>query len=349
MASFASNIPLSVSSLTPLKLVRTYEPAEWEEFIAEWAEGFDPPYKQILHLGGAGDKGRDVIAYLGDPTDPKAEWDSYQCKHYAKTLTPTNIYVELGKLCVFTHRGDYTVPRRYKFAAPWEVGTKLHDLLKKPTKLREELILNWDKYCRNEISEAESFPLVGSLKAYVESFDFSIVWFLTTNEILTQHQRTKHWFRRFKIEPPTRPPVEPPPLEIHAHELLYTTRLFEAYSDCLKKPITCHDELTGCPDHLEHFHRSRGFFFSAEALARFSRDNFPAGAFDSVKKQLLDGVGDVLQEQHPDGYQCVLKVTREAAQLPLAQSDLSPHVEAGDRKGICHHLANDGKLRWVRP
>ena len=91
------------------------------------------------HLGGAGDKGRDVVGYLGDP-QTACEWDSYQCKHYDHPLMPTDIYTELGKLCVYTNRGDFTVPRRYRFVAPRGVGVKLHDMLRNAEKLREALI-----------------------------------------------------------------------------------------------------------------------------------------------------------------------------------------------------------------
>lgn len=55
------------SSLTPLKLTSTYEPNEWEDFILEWTEGFDPPYHVVDRLGGHGDKGLDITGYTGEP------------------------------------------------------------------------------------------------------------------------------------------------------------------------------------------------------------------------------------------------------------------------------------------
>ena len=123
------------SGLTPWKIVQLYSSDEWEDFIVEWSEGFDPPYHTVVKLGGAGDKGRDVVGYITAPQDD-SEWDSYQCKHYDHALRPTDVYVELAKLCFYTYIGDYSVPRRYRFVAPRGVGTKLHDLLKNPKKLR---------------------------------------------------------------------------------------------------------------------------------------------------------------------------------------------------------------------
>jgi hypothetical protein len=150
---------VSPASLTPRAIIQGYDSEDWEAFIAEWAEGFDPPYTQVVPLGGSGDAGRDVIGYVDDPrTGP---WDSYQCKHYDHPLRPTEIYLELAKLCVHTLRGTYTIPRRYRLVAPRGVGPKLHDLLRQPDLLRTHLIANWDEYCRYKIVEGEDIPLAG--------------------------------------------------------------------------------------------------------------------------------------------------------------------------------------------
>ena len=332
--------------LSPLKIIQTYSSEEWETFIQEWTDCFSGEYKQVVPLAGPGDKGRDVVAYVGEPTEKQCEWDNYQCKHYDHPLHPTDVYVELGKLCVYTHRGDYNVPRRYRFVSPRGIGPKLHDLLKKPEELRKELIANWDSRCAKKISDSEQFSLVGDLKSYVESFDFGIVWFLTPQELLKQHAQTKHWHRRFKIDPPRRPPVDAIPEDILPLELPYTKRLLEAYTDHLKQPFATIADLTNLPALLSHFRRSRGYFFSAEALARFSRDNFSPGAFEETKQHVYDGVVDVTEQRHSDGYDCVLKVAEVASGLPLPHSDLFPYVGPADKIGICHHLANDDRLCW---
>jgi len=334
------------SGLTPQQIVQTYSAEEWEAFIEEWTDGFDPPYEQVVRISGPGDKGRDVVAHVTDPTAAGAEWDNFQCKHYNHALRPTDIYIELAKLVVFTRDGSFTKPRRYRFVAPFGVGTKLYDLLRNPNRLKSELIENWDAYCRNEISEKTDVPLVSDLKQYVLDFDFSIVWFVTPSEILEQHRRTRHWHRRFKIDPPIRPTPEPVPKQVQTHELRYVSSLLDAYADHLNKSIECVDDLAGHPKLARHFMRSREYFFSAEALGRFSRDNFERTTFDAVKRQIYDGVIETAESHHADGLACLQKVLEVAVGVNLPASELQPYLEPSDRKGLCHHLANDGELTW---
>lgn len=334
------------TGLTPWKLIQTYSPDEWELFVLEWMDGFDPPYKHVTKLAGAGDKGRDVIGYLGDPqTD--CDWDNYQCKHYDKALAPTDIYKELGKLCVYTKRGDFTVPRQYRFVSPRGVGVKLHDMLKHPEKLRQSLIDNWVRYCEKEISKLENHPLTGELLDYVKSFDFKRVWYITPHELLNQHRSTNYWNQRFPSEIAVRPDTPLPPEEVQQHELKYLAKLFAAYSDHSKEEIKCIEDIVHKPRLHQHLKRSRGYFYSAEALSRFSRDQFKPGTFDSIKKHVLDGVADATLDNHADGLQCVVAITQVAAQLQLPQSELTPYVGPADKKGVCHHLANDDLIDWV--
>ena len=116
-----------------------------------------------MRLGGPGDKGRDIAAYVTDPVLRDAEWDSYQCKHYDHALQPTDIYKELGKLCFYVSGDVYTQPRKYRFVAPFSV-VDVDDLLRGPELLKTALISNWDKYCRTDITETTERPLEGELE-----------------------------------------------------------------------------------------------------------------------------------------------------------------------------------------
>src|SRR5581483_5866280 len=118
--------PVCPSVLTPAEVIQTYDDVRWEEFTLEYLGAEQPAYAFIEPKGGAGDKGRDIVAHTVAPP-ASGPVDIFQCKAYEAALTPSSIWVELGKLCVFTHRGDYPVPRKYMFMAPHGVGTKLGD------------------------------------------------------------------------------------------------------------------------------------------------------------------------------------------------------------------------------
>lgn len=171
-------------ALLPAEQIKLFSPKEWEEFVLEWIEVLRGNYFQIDKLGGAGDKGRDVVAYYAKPS-PTAKWDNYQCKHYDHPLAPSDIWTELGKLCLYTFRKDYPIPASYRFVAPQGVGIKLQDFLANPDKLKAELIANWGKGCETKI-EAAPVKLTANFKTHVENFDFSIAGYIPVNDLIRQ-------------------------------------------------------------------------------------------------------------------------------------------------------------------
>lgn len=135
--------------IPPVHRLRIMSANDWEEFIEEWIDSLKSEYIKVDKLGGAGDKGRDVVAQVNDT----GVWDNYQCKHYDHPLTPTDIWAEIGKLVYYTSIGDFTCPRHYYFIAPQGIGTKLSTLLQKPKDLVDGLIENWDNYCKKKITK----------------------------------------------------------------------------------------------------------------------------------------------------------------------------------------------------
>jgi hypothetical protein len=181
----------------------------------------------------------------------------------------------------------------------------------------------------------------------VQSFDFSIVGYLPVLRILEQHARTSYWHQRFKRDFPRRPDPAAAPDGVQAHELRYVAQLMEAYSDHLKAAVPNPEALTAA-ELREHFSRARTDFYMADSLNRFYRDQFPGGAFEHVMKQVYDGVVETALAEHANGYCRVVATTQQAVNVPLAGSDYASYVEPGDKKGLCHHLANDNKLKWVK-
>jgi hypothetical protein len=150
--------------IAPIDRLKLYDGGQWEQFVLEWADSLRTRYESVEQHGGAGDLGCDVVAYL---RDGDGAWDNYQCKHYDHRLAPGDVWPEIGKLVVHTHRGALSVPERYVFVAPQGAGTKLAKLLRQPDALRAGLLEAWDKSCRTRVVSDTPVELDDTLRAYI--------------------------------------------------------------------------------------------------------------------------------------------------------------------------------------
>ncbi|WP_249734487.1 hypothetical protein [Bradyrhizobium sp. sGM-13] len=195
--------------ILPIARMRLYSAEEWEAFTNEWAH-YTFQGKKVVRFSGAGDKGVDIAIF--DPgQDFTGIWDAYQCKHYDNALRPSDIYVELGKVLWFSFSSEYKTPRSYTFIAPCGIGTKLNNLLMNPAKLKQELITNWEKHCRKEITSTQEIPLEGAFLAYFNAFDFTIFQGKQPLALIDEHKgRHITWrglavgFRRVRSRPARR-------------------------------------------------------------------------------------------------------------------------------------------------
>lgn len=331
--------------IPPIDRLRIFSATQWEDFILEWVDSLKMRYRKVERCGGAGDMGRDIVASC---LDGAAEWENFQCKHYNHPLAPTDVWVEFGKLMHYTYRGDYTYPKKYYFVAPHGVGTTLSNLLKKPEALRSGLLSNWEKYCGAEISKTGAVVLDAGLKKHVETADFSIFEAVQPLEILEQHAKTRWYVARFGGGMPPRPEPPSPPAGLTSSEINYVHELLLAYGDHLKRQVNSLNELQTEASLVEHFSDCRLEFYSAEALRAFSRDTLPPGEFEKLQEEVHSGIRDEIRDEHADGYKRVLAVVKVARTLQLNSHSLNSCMAVRDRGGICHQLANDKKVKWVK-
>lgn len=332
-------------TIPPQQQVLLYSFDEWEEFIYEWVHSQRAKYLSVQRFAGANDMGIDV-AGLTDKKALHGIWDNFQCKHYDKALTPSMVSVEIAKILWHSFNKQFVPPRKYYFIAPRGCGTSLTRLLGNPVALRDYVIKNWDKQCSEGITQKQTIALDGAFKAYTEAFDFSIFSSRTLLEVIDEHRATRYHVIRFGGGLPDRPAVLPPPVMLDTKESQYVQQLFDAYSDHIKLDITSLTDLCARQDLIEHFHRQREFFYYAEALRNFARDTVPEGTFEDLQSEVHAGVIEVEEAQHQDAYVRVNAVTHVAGILPPTSNALISVVKIQDKKGICHQLANDGRLHW---
>lgn len=71
------------TSIAPIDKVHIMDEDSLEQFTLEWLFGCRKmKYSSIKRIGGAGDKGRDVVGYYSD-----GAVNYYQCKHYNTGLS----------------------------------------------------------------------------------------------------------------------------------------------------------------------------------------------------------------------------------------------------------------------
>lgn len=334
--------------IPPQQQLLLYSPDQWEDFVQEWAHYcLKKQYSHVQRFTGSGDRGID-IAGLTDAKKLQGVWDNYQCKHYDNALRPSNVWVEIGKIVWYSFKKEYTAPRRYYFVAPKGAGTSLAALLSDATKLREELIANWEKYVRKEITKTQEVPLDAALLEYVNAFDFSIIDAKTALQLVEEHRTSPVHSARFGGGLKPRPEAAKPPAAIATEESRYVTQLLGAYAEHTGKPVADPAALSASPKLKEHFHRQREAFYHAESLRVFARDSVPAGTFESLQGDIYDGVIDTHDASHPDGYACVCAVTKAARDLQITANALISCTKPKDRDGICHQLANEDRLQWIK-
>lgn len=96
--------------------------------------------------------------------------------------------------------------------------------------------------------------------------------------------------------------------------------------------------------------RHRRDFFSAKCVERNCRDVYPKdkNQFNVFKDEIYDGIIDKYEEDYDSSYNRLCEVLSQATKVEIGKSVLMKEtvwIGASERKGTCHILVNDGKLK----
>jgi len=335
------------SPILPIKRVEIFSDEEWEIFIEEWLDTRKSEYPETERLGGSGDKGSDIAAYVTDKNSENYIWDCYQGKHYGHPLMPSEVYIEMGKIIYFSFIKVYPCPRSYFFIAPKNCGSSLSNLLKSPARLKAALEKQWEKDCENKITATTDVPLSGAFLDYFNRFDFSIFKKFVTKDIIAahaSHSNHKIWFGG-GLPPRQEMDEAGIPAEAQPNENIYVVQLLKAYTSAAARAFSGAPELT--EPYTNHFKRSRISFHYAEQLRNLYRDSLPPGTFEKFQGEIYDGVVNIYEGSHSNGYEKVKAVEVHAASIPITSNPLTDVSVIKDKIGICHQLCNEEKLKWT--
>ncbi|MBF7097803.1 ABC-three component system protein [Alkalibacter mobilis] len=331
----------------PYERVKSYDDNEFELFIREWVVSLKDRY-QVRGFGGAGDKGRDVVA-----RDSAGEYIYYQCKHYNHSLRPNDMLPELGKLTYYTFTNQIPLPKEYYILAPMDIGVGLSDMIDNYSEINSTLVEKWSSTCRTKIT-SEPLELNPSLESYIREFDFSILRTKTMLEVIEEHKATAFYAFRFggglTVRRDRRVDV---PSVVENYENIYIQKFLAAVSEKENVTINTIEELgVQFPRYMESLKIQRERFYSAENLKLFASQHLlQEDYFDDLTNDIYFGIYDLLDKIYPDGYTRLLDVMTQVAQIDLKHNLLSKYdlVHPQDRQGICHQLANErSEIKWTK-
>ncbi|CAA0152000.1 ABC-three component system protein [Tenacibaculum maritimum] len=333
--------------ILPIKRIELFSPDEWEEFIEEWLETKKSKYIEVEKLGGSGDMGRDVVAYISDKTKPNYKWNCYQCKHYDKPLMPSQVYAEFGKIIYYTFLKKYPVPEKYFFVAPKNCGTSLSTLLTSSKELKKNIKDNWSKNIENSITNT-SVKLEGKLLKYFNNFNFGIFSKIVTKDIIKEHANHRNHITRFGGGLPEREKLDEKSIskKIQKKEINYVDQLIKAYNTESKKNCTKPNELD--EKYSNHFNRARLSFHHSEQLRNFSRDSLPINTFENFQDEIFSSIIDMTEDDYDNDFKKVKEVEKEVRKVIISSNPLKDIIIVNDKVGVCHQLVNDKKIYWVK-
>ena len=190
---------LGPSPVTPVeRLLLLNDDRKWEDFIEDCVRELanKEQYVSVDRLGGAGDKGRDICAYLEPQATTDNSWDLYQAKYYSSTgMSPGNFFPEVAKFFDMVHLKNYSKPRKY-YLCTLKIGSSLHDCFKDSIKFKNDFIqMVIDKKGILGIYKIKSN--IDDYINYVKEFDFSIFDYLLPKDLIEIHSTSPNHWKRF--------------------------------------------------------------------------------------------------------------------------------------------------------
>lgn len=330
--------------ISPLKRLEHMEEDDWEDFTCELATYWKTQYAKVNRIGGSGDMGRDVIAYTSD-----GDWENFQCKYYSSPLNLSDVLLEIGKLCYYSHQGHFKMPVKYYFVAKKGLNGASLNALKDSQKLKRDLIDGWEKKCKSKITKTEAVELSGDFLNFIENeVDFTIFDQIPALQLIELHKtHTPYYIRRFGAVEFDRPMPQSPPPAIQDSELNYIDELLKAI-ESVEETVKTVEDLGKFPEFLQELKNARKNFYSAESLEKFSRDSMPPGTYETLLDYCHESISSLMLMVHNNGWEKYLTVSNHITQVPFNSHALDMFMNVRDKKGACHQLVNQGVIKWIK-
>jgi hypothetical protein len=135
-------------------------------------------------------------------------------------------------------------------------------------------------------------------------------------------------------------------------EMRYVTELLAAYAEAEGLESLTQDELAKYQKYKRNFERQRKDYYAAESVRRGTREAFgdsDPDQFDVLKEETHDGIIEVHERDYEHGLARLNAVLDKVTSVSISKCALreTDWIGNSERKGVCHFLVNDGRIRWV--
>jgi hypothetical protein len=135
-------------------------------------------------------------------------------------------------------------------------------------------------------------------------------------------------------------------------EMGYITELLAVYAEASGNAELQLGDLVTIPKYKSDLERRRKDYYAAETIREGTRDSFgdkEEVQFNVLKEETYDGIIDVYSQEFSNAMARLNGVMSQAVLVPINKCLLSKlnWISSREKKGVCHFLVNDGKLKWV--
>lgn len=320
------------------------EPKALETFVHRWVARMKREYVDHQEFGNAHDLGRDVVGFATDRRH-EGDWDNYQCKKLAKPVDDGTLFEEVGKVLYYAAQREFTPPRRYVFVAPKGFNRKAEHFLNNPSAFKTEMLDEWETRCARKVRKRLHTPLTDEVRAVVSAYRFEAIEGMDIDKMLTLEGIEFVLADTFGEDPGEAPRGQVPDA-VSIDEAGYVEQLISVYSEHVGAAFVDAAAVAAHGSVGAHFTMQRRRYFEADAFQRHFRDNLDPRHLSQFNDEIHSAVFDV--HAMTTGYDRVNSVMAHAGNVDVS-GIFGKHKRASAqvKQGTCHHLVNDGILKWT--
>ena len=143
------------------------------------------------------------------------------------------------------------------------------------------------------------------------------------------------------------------PETVQPQELGYVSQLYAAYGRIAPDTSISQPADFDAINMREHFEFQRKTYYLAETVHQGTRDTIQPDEddpFDTLKDEIEIGIFEAKRGRYADAVKRIDMIVGTAGSVILStgvDNATFQWVGPGEKKGVCHMLVNDGRLRWV--